>query len=75
MIIFGSSITDQCREQSDVDICLSTTYDIRSGNLSKLFSSLNKICGYNCDILLYERLGKRLKNEIDKKGVTVYELS
>ncbi|MBR3107929.1 MAG: nucleotidyltransferase domain-containing protein [Clostridia bacterium] len=72
MIIFGSSVTEKCREDSDVDICV----DMRSGQTSpetyRTLMRMTKACGLNCDIVFYGDIKGRLKDEIEQNGVTVY---
>lgn len=75
MIIFGSSVSDRCTEQSDVDICFDIDGSTRGIELYSLSRDVRKACEYKCDILTYGKLKGRVKDEIDSKGVTVYELS
>ncbi|MCC8106116.1 MAG: nucleotidyltransferase domain-containing protein [Clostridiales bacterium] len=72
LIIFGSAVTDNCREESDVDICLDVSCSTRDKRLFRPVCDFNKACNYNCDVLFYHRLGEKLKKEIDTKGVEVY---
>lgn len=72
MIIFGSSVTDQCNENSDLDICLDMTSDLVGMETYRTLSKINKACAWNCDIPFYDRLQGQLKKEIDQKGVVVY---
>lgn len=73
VIIFGSSITDDCTEDSDIDICLDTEYDCKNRDFFKIYGNIEIIAEDLCDILIYRKLNGDLKREIDKKGVTVYE--
>ena len=73
VIVFGSAANRTCTADSDIDICYDVecdTKDIRIFNLSK---ETNRICDYNCDIIYYKLAGTNLRNEIDNKGVVVYE--
>ncbi len=75
MIIFGSSVTDNCTENSDIDICIDmdgSTIGLRTFYMD---AELSKACNHNCDILIYNKIGGKIKDEIDNKGVIVYELS
>lgn len=72
MIIFGSSVTDACREDSDIDICLDMRSALVGSETYRTLSRITKACNLNCDILFYSDLSGRLKDEIDQKGVTVY---
>ena len=75
MIIFGSSVTDNCGKTSDLDICLDFdgTFDKMSNY--NLHVELRKACNHNCDILKYHKINGEIKNEIDNKGVIVYDIS
>lgn len=72
MIIFGSSVTDHCDENSDLDICLDMSTDLIGMETYNTLSRINKACDWNCDILFYDRLRGQIKKEIDQKGVIVY---
>lgn len=78
VIIFGSSVTDDCTEESDIDICLYTNGEIscRNRNFFRIFGGLELEMDDLCDILLYHKLSDgKLKKEIEEKGVIVYEYS
>ncbi|MBR1633989.1 MAG: nucleotidyltransferase domain-containing protein [Lachnospiraceae bacterium] len=75
MIIFGSSVTDYCRKDSDIDICLDIEGSTKGMDLFEVSSNISKACDYNCDMLTYGKLHGKIKEEIDTKGVVVYELS
>ena len=73
VIVFGSAATGDCRPESDLDLCFDvkcTTQDLR---IFRLRSEVNRICHYNCDIVFYSHVGNRLKDQIDRTGVTIYE--
>ncbi len=72
IIIFGSTVTDSCDEDSDIDVCLDIACDTKDQRLYRHVVDFDKACNYNCDIFFYHQLGTTLKNEIDKKGVSVY---
>lgn len=72
LIIFGSSITDYCTEESDIDVCADVDCPDKGRDLHNLHVDLCKTCDANCDILIYRRLSGKIKNEVDKKGVIVY---
>ena len=75
MIIFGSGVTDHCYEDSDLDICLDIEGSTRGMDLFEVSKNISKACDYNCDMLTYGKLSGKIKDEIDNKGVVVYELS
>ncbi len=73
LFIFGSAITEQCDGESDLDICVDTDCADNNRALFRLYVQISRICDYNCDILTYSKLGEKIRNEIDQKGVLVYE--
>ena len=75
MIIFGSGVTDHCSVDSDLDICLDIEGSTKGMDLFEIAKNISKACDYNCDMLTYGKLKGRIKDEIDAKGVVVYELS
>ena len=75
MIVFGSAVTDDCSETSDVDICLDIKGITRGRKFYELSRDLSWACDHNCDILTYTKLNNSFKEEVNKKGVVVYELS
>lgn len=64
IIVFGSSTTDRCHIGSDVDIYF------ESMNSE---TKLNKVYDFEYDLWNNNTVDERLKNEINKKGVIVYE--
>ena len=75
MIIFGSSVTDFCDENSDLDICLDITGSSKNLEMFNSVADMSGVCGGECDILIYDHIAGPLKKTIDRKGVVVYELS
>ena len=74
MIVFGSSVTDQCGENSDLDICLDIAGGAKKRSVFESVADMSVLCGGACDILIYSRLSEPLKGTIERKGVVVYEL-
>lgn len=72
LIIFGSAVTDECTDDSDIDVCADIELKEKGLKLHDLQVDLCKACDANCDILIYERLKGKLKDVVDTKGVTVY---
>ena len=75
LFIFGSSVTDYCSKDSDIDICLDIEGSTKGMDLFEVSKNISKVCGYNCDMLTYGKLQGKIKEEVDTKGVVVYELS
>ena len=75
MIIFGSGVTNYCSEDSDLDIRLDIEGSTRGMDMFEVSKNISKACDYNCDMLTYGKLKGRIKDEVDEKGVVVYELS
>lgn len=72
LIVFGSSLTDECTDESDLDICLDMKSDISGLELYDLYVELRQVCNHCCDILKYHKLKGKIKDEIQNKGVVVY---
>ncbi len=64
IIIFGSSVTDQCHVGSDVDIF------VQQNDKKKVQMPL---CDFPFDLWTNYSVGSGMFDEIKKKGVTVYE--
>lgn len=75
MIVFGSSVTEHCNENSDLDICLDITGSTKEISLFESVADMSEICDGDCDILIYSSISEPLKSTIDRNGVVVYELS
>lgn len=73
VILFGSSVTADCREDSDIDICLISDSDASNPAYFAVRSRLADVMDEPCDIFRYNRLPAKLKREVDAKGVKVYE--
>ncbi len=72
VIVFGSSVRDDCTEESDIDLCLFTNYDTSNKTFFKLRGNLPIVMDDLCDVLKYSKINKDFKCEIEK-GVIVYE--
>ena len=73
MIIFGSSVTNYCTEDSDIDVCLVSDYTTANNAYFRVHGGLGRVMDDVVDIFNFRRIGEKLKNEILKKGVIVYE--
>ena len=72
VIAFGSSVTQDCTEESDIDLCF-ITMNPDSDIYSQIYDNMEIVMDDLCDILDYDELKGEVKTEIDKKGVAVYE--
>ena len=72
VIVFGSSVTQDCAEESDIDLCF-ITMNPDSDIYSQIYDNMEIVMDDLCDILDYDELKGEVKTEIDKKGVAVYE--
>ena len=73
VIVFGSSVQKNCHESSDIDICLISDYNTSNSLFFTIYGGLSLVMDDLCDILIYSSLSGKIKEEIDKKGVVVYE--
>ncbi|MBR6466530.1 MAG: nucleotidyltransferase domain-containing protein, partial [Desulfovibrio sp.] len=73
MIIFGSSVTNHCTEDSDIDVCLVSDYTTANNAYFRVHSGLGRVMDDVVDIFNFKRIVEKLKNEISKKGIIVYK--
>lgn len=74
VIIFGSSVRNDCTENSDIDICFVTDSNCSDTNFFNIYGRLPLIMDNLCDIVIWNKIDTKLKKEIKNKGVVVYEL-
>ena len=72
IVIFGSSISQDCTEDSDIDLCIFSKYECNNAAYFRIRGRLARVINDKCDILKYDRLNDRFKAVVNK-GVTVYE--
>ena len=73
VILFGSCITDECTSQSDIDVCFVSSYDSSNSDFFNIYGGFSIAADDLCDIVIYDRVNGKLKNEINNKGVIIYE--
>ena len=73
VIVFGSSVRKDCTEESDIDLCLFSDFNSSNPVFYDVFAKLPIVMEDLCDIFVFQKLGDKMKNEILKKGVIVYE--
>ena len=73
VVVFGSAVTDHCRDDSDIDLCLESAYPVTHDKFLDVFGNLEPVMGNLCDILESGCVGTRMRDEIASKGVIVYE--
>ncbi len=74
MIVFGSSVTEECTEESDIDVCLVSDYTTANNVYFRIHGGLGRVMDdVVVDVFNFKRVGDKLKNEILKKGVVVYK--
>ena len=64
-IVFGSGVEFRCNSYSDLDLCIER-YD-----MEKPFSYNAGAAGEAVDVLYADRIGERLRREIEEKGIVV----
>ena len=75
IIIFGSSVRDDCTENSDIDICYVSKYPLRSIEISQFFCDFPNHLKCACDIIPLNEVDGNFKKSVIKNGVLVYEYS
>ena len=73
MIIFGSATRNECTEESDIDVCLVSDYSTTNNVYCEVFGGLEIAMDDLVDVLNFKRMGDKLRNEVLKNGVIVYE--
>lgn len=73
MIIFGSAVTVDCSEESDIDVCLVSDFTTAKKEYFKVFGGLESAMDDLCDIFNFGKIDGKLREEVVKKGVIVYE--
>ncbi len=66
-IVFGSGVEFRCNSYSDLDLCIER-YDT-----DKAFCYQAADDGAAVDIVYADRIGERLRREIEEKGIVVYD--
>ena len=72
VIIFGSSVRNNCREDSDIDICIEIEGTTEGMDLFLFQAEFAQKCDFNYDLLFYHYLSGKIKEIIDQTGVIVY---
>ncbi|MCC8164294.1 MAG: hypothetical protein LIO86_14310 [Lachnospiraceae bacterium] len=67
VIVFGSSVEFRCNSFSDLDLC------IERSESSKFFHSKSEEPGERIDIVYADCMGERLRQEVEKKGIVVFD--
>ena len=75
IVIFGSSVRDDCTEESDVDFWISFSCDVQDIRIYNFGTKIGKVLEYNYDMLIDGLLilSDAMKHSVFDKGVTVYE--
>ena len=73
IVIFGSAASEECKEDSDIDLCIFSQFDNRNEIYRSVRGRLMDQIDDVCDIVRYDTLNDRFKVIVDD-GVTVYEL-
>ena len=73
IILFGSAVTDDCTNDSDIDLCFVSEGTCSDTVFFHIFGGIGLAMDDLCDILIYKDLKGKVKDEIDKKGVVIYE--
>ena len=79
IVVFGSSITNRCRETSDLDLwidCSEASFDsygVFTPEADEIIIQVKKITNYNADILFTEQLVGSLVEKDARDGVCIYE--
>ncbi|MCD8105586.1 MAG: nucleotidyltransferase domain-containing protein [Lachnospiraceae bacterium] len=64
VIVFGSAVEFRCNSYSDLDLCVERCHFDRPFR----YNALDEI-----DLLYWDRIGEKLKQEIAEKGIVVFD--
>ncbi|MBQ7606814.1 MAG: nucleotidyltransferase domain-containing protein [Desulfovibrionaceae bacterium] len=70
MIVFGSSIRNDCTNDSDIDICIFSKYGPKNNVFYEAYKSF---LDEKFDVIYYDYAGSNLQDFIVKNGICVYE--
>lgn len=74
VVIFGSTVREDCTENSDLDICLYTgSKDIIGQDFFRIYGYIDQIAEYNSDILIYDKLDEKFREKVEKTGIVVLQ--
>ena len=73
IVIFGSAVSNECGNDSDIDLCIFSQYDNKNKVYRSVRGRLMDQIDDVCDIIRYDTLNDHFK-EVVEDGVTVYEL-
>ena len=87
IILFGSAVTPDCTEESDIDLYIvlfpgkeqeKITYQIQGVEFTTsiefmLSGGLPQITNDVCDVIFAHRSSEKLKQEVNEKGIKIYE--
>ena len=73
IVVFGSSIRDDCRESSDIDFCFFVIPNHDKKVFNRTLIDICKACKSDLDTLRYDLLRGSICDVINNKGVIVYD--
>ena len=75
IVVFGSSVRNDCRENSDIDFVFfpSAYYKEHKLEYIRTLERITEVCEYNTDMLRADMLTDNMMNHVMETGVTVYE--
>lgn len=73
VFIFGSSVTADCSDESDIDVGFVSNVPMGDVRRFEFLRKLPSVMDDLCDVFEINDFGGRLKQEVLQKGVVVYE--
>ena len=73
VLIFGSSVRNDCTEESDIDICLFTDYSCKDRDYFNLYRKIARKADDICDIFVFKKVSEKFQRHLLNTGVFVYE--
>lgn len=72
IVIFGSSVRDDCTDESDIDICIYTKKDVKDRDLLRVYGNIEIEASNKCDIFINYLQDEKFLQKIERYGVIVY---
>lgn len=76
VIVFGSSVRDDCTVESDIDILLyvNKTANINTIYFNNIYGHIGIVADDLCDVLINTKISEKLLKHIEEYGVIIYEI-
>lgn len=76
VIVFGSSVRDDCAVESDIDILLYVNKNVNLDTIyfNNIYGHIGIVADDLCDVLINTKISEKLLKHIEEYGVIIYEI-